>query len=162
VAIDSPQWQTFNALRAETVTNFVKEFRDAMKASKPSLILAGFGDTDPDMERRCCGRDWGAWGKRGLIEEFYLATYTEKADQMVDTVQRARAALGPNVKILAAMTPFNNFVTSNDQMKTIASEQMRGGADGVWVYREDALQKLDLWAGVKAANELVRERQATK
>jgi uncharacterized lipoprotein YddW (UPF0748 family) len=159
VEIGSADYAAFNGLRSDTVTAFVKEFRDTAKGAKPKLIIAGFGDTDPDMERDMCGRDWASWGTRGLIDDFYLATYTEKPEQMAAIVKRARAALGGDkVKLHAALAPFNNFVTTNDAMRAITVQQLAGGADSVWVYREDFLEKLNLWAGVRAANELVRKR----
>lgn len=154
VPIDSSEWTRFNQLRADTVTQFVKEFRDAVKASGKKVSVAGFGDTDPDLEKRMCGRDWGAWGRQGLIDTFYLATYTEKVDQMAPTIARAREALGPNVQLLSAITPFNNFVTTDAQVVEIAKAQLAGGADGLWIYRDDFLETNKLWAGVKQANAL--------
>ena len=76
---------------------------------------------------------------------------------MAAVVKRARAALGGDkVKLHAAISPFNNFVTTNDAMRAITVQQLAGGADSVWVYREDFLEKLNLWQGVRAANDLVR------
>jgi uncharacterized lipoprotein YddW (UPF0748 family) len=158
VPIDSPEWTRFNNLRSDTVTLFVKEFRDAVKATGKSVRVDGFGDTDPNLEARMCGRNWGAWGREGLIDTFYLATYQEKAGQMAGVIKTARDALGPNVRLVAAIAPFNNFVTTDEQLVSIAKAQLTGGADGVWIYRDDYLETSKLWNGVKMANAFAVEQ----
>ena len=152
--IDSPNWKIFNAMRAESVNCFVREFRDAVRQSGRSIRIGGFGDTDPDLEARSCGRDWSAWARRGLIDDFLLATYTEPIGQMAAVVQRAREAVGPKVVLLSALCPFNNFLKTNEEMIAAAKAQMSSGADGLWIYREDYLTQLNLWAGAKSAGEL--------
>ena len=159
-AIDSPNWIAFNRMRADTITMFVKEFRDAVNASGKKIRLAGFGDTDPDLEARMCGRDWAAWGQRGLIDDFYLATYTEKGPQMTAAAKRARQALGPNVKLYSALAPFNNLITTPEQMIEGAKSLLAGGSDGLWIYREDFLTKLNLWDAARAVNELLNRKTA--
>lgn len=158
VAIDSSEWVRFNQLRCDTVTQFVKEFRDAVKATGKKVRVDGFGDTDPDLEARACGRDYGAWGREGLIDTFYLATYQENAGQMAGVIKTVRDAIGPKVTLVAAISPFNNFVTTDEQLVGIAKAQLAGGADGVWIYRDDFLEKNKLWNGVKAANALALQQ----
>jgi|GEM_PF-3322821 len=157
--IDSPNWTVFNRLRSETVTTFVKEFRDALNSSGKSIRLAGFGDTDADLEMRSCGRDWAAWGSRGLIDDFYLATYTEQGDALTQATLRARAALGSKVRLHASLTPFNNFVKTDEQMQIHAGLLMAGHADGLWIYREDALTKLNLWPAAAKVNVTLSQRK---
>ena len=157
--INSPNWIAFNHLRADTVTAFVKEFRDALNSSGKKIRLAGFGDTDPDLEARSCGRDWVAWGQRGLIDDFYLATYVEQGKTLTEVTQRARSLLGDKVKLHASLTPFNNFVKTDEQMQSHARLLMAGNADGLWIYREDSLTKLDLWPAVAKVNRWLGERK---
>lgn len=149
--IDSPRWNLFNQMRAETVNLFVREFREAVAASGRKVVVAAFGDTDPEMEARSCGRDWSAWARLGLIEEFFLATYTEPVSEMEATVAVARKSLGKDVILWSALTPFNRFLKTNEEMEAAAKAQLAGGADGLWIYREDFLRELDLWKGAKSA-----------
>lgn len=155
VSIDSKEFAIFNQMRIDSVTAFVREFRDAVKATGKPIRVAGFGDTDPEVEAQTCARDWAGWGKAGLIDDFYLATYTEKGEQLGLVTQRARRALGPNVQLHAALTPFNRFVETNDQMVDHAKLLMAAGATDLWVYRDDFLEQLQLWDGVKSANQVV-------
>lgn len=155
VSIDSKEFAIFNQMRIDSVTTFVREFRKAVKATGKPVRVAGFGDTDPALEAKTCGRDWAGWGKAGLIDDFYLATYTEKGDDLSKVTERARQALGPNVELHAALTPFNNFVTTNDEMVDHAKRLMAAGATDLWVYRDDFLEQLNLWDGVKSANQIV-------
>jgi uncharacterized lipoprotein YddW (UPF0748 family) len=160
-AIDSPRWQLFNRMRAETVTQFVLELRESIQKSSRRIRIGGFGDTDPRLEAASCGRDWAAWGQRGLIDDFFLATYTEKAAEMPPVVRRARESLGPRVVLLSALAPFNRFLRTNEEMSEAAEAQLEAGADGLWIYREDYLNQLDLWKGAARASHLAGRRQAT-
>lgn len=151
VPIDSPRWKIFNAMRAETVNAFVREFREAVEKSGRKIRVGGFGDTNPEGEARMCGRDWSAWGRQGLIDDFFLATYTEKPAEMPAVVEQARQALGPKVVLFSALSPFNNFIKTNDEMTTAARALMKGGSDALWIYRDDFLTQLNLWDGAQKA-----------
>ena len=155
VPIDSPQWNIFNQMRANTVTAFVREFREAVEASGRDIRVGGFGDTDPAYEARMCGRDVPAWAAEGLIDDYFLATYTEKIDQMTRVVSGVRKLAGTDVVLLSALSPFNRFITTNEEMVAAARAQIAGGADGVWIYRSDYLEELGLWEGAQAAGKLV-------
>lgn len=156
VAIDSPQWNIFNRMRAETVQAFVREFREAVRASGRNIRIGGFGDTIYDLEARSCGRDVPSWARAGLIDDYFLATYQENAAEVSVVVREARSLAGPQVKLLTALTPFNGFVTTNEQMVAVAEAQLKGGADGLWIYRSDALEASDLWQGAQAAADMTR------
>lgn len=156
VPIDSPLWNIFNRMRAETVTAFVREFREAVRASGRDIRIGGFGDTIYDLETRSCGRDVPAWARAGLIDDYFLATYQENAEAVSDVVREARLLAGPRVKLMTALTPFNHFVTTNEQMVAVAGAQLKGGADGLWIYRSDALEASNLWDGARSAAEMTR------
>ena len=156
VPIDSPQWNIFNKMRAETVLAFVREFREAVQASGRDVRVGGFGDTISSGEARACGRDVPSWARAGLIDDYFLATYQENATEVPAVVKDARAQAGPGVKLLTALTPFNRFLTTDGQMVDTAKAQLAAGADGLWIYRSDALEELDLWQGAQAAADLTR------
>lgn len=155
VPINSPQWDLFNEMRIETVTAFVRELRAAIKASGKSVRMGIYADADYDMERRSCGRDYVNWVRQGLVDDVYLSTYTETIGEMERTVARVRTAVGPKVMLYSALSPFNNFLKTNEEMISAANAQLSGGADGLWVYRYDYVDKLKLWNGVRDANQLI-------
>lgn len=156
VPIGSPRWEIFNQMRIDTVTSFVREFREAVEASGRDIRIGGFGDTNPTNEARMCGRSVPAWARAGLVDDYFLATYTEKPDEMPAAVAEARRLAGPDVKLLSALSPFNRFLTSNEQMVDAAKAQLAGDADGLWIYRSDYLEELDLWQGAQAAAALTQ------
>lgn len=155
--IDSPNWTVFNNMRMETVTAFVREFRDAVKASGRDVRVGGFGDTDPVLEARMCGRDYVSWARRGLIDDFFLATYTGDLELMKSQVAEVRAAVGDKVVLYSALCTFQDRLKTEEDMKSAAIQQLDGGADGLWIYREDYLVNLNLWSGARAANDVATE-----
>ncbi|MCC7348929.1 MAG: family 10 glycosylhydrolase [Phycisphaerales bacterium] len=159
VPINSPQWNLFNEMRIETVTAFVRELRAAIKATGKPVRMGIYADADYDMERRSCGRDYVNWVKLGLVDDVFLSTYIEKIGEMERTVARVRAAVGPKVSLYSALCPFNEFLKTNEEMVAAAKAQLSGGADGLWVYRDDYVDKLKLWNGVRDANQLIGAHQ---
>ncbi len=155
--VDSANWKIFNAMRAESVTTFVREFREAIQRSGRKIRLCAFGDGDsgPEMEARSCGRDYGTWCRRGLIDDFFMANYTTPIPKMTEVVQRVRQAISPTVVLHSSLTPFQHFQKTNDEMVAAGKAQLAGGADGLWIYREDFLEQLNLWAGAKSARDLL-------
>lgn len=160
VPINSPEWNLFNEMRIQTVTAFVRELRAAVKASGKPVRMGIYADADYDMERRSCGRDYVNWAKLGLVDDVFLSTYVEKIGEMERTVARVRTAIGPYVPLYSALCPFNEFLKTNDEMIAAAKAQLAGGADGLWVYRDDYVDKLKLWDGVRSANELIMAHPA--
>ncbi len=152
--IGSARWELFNQMRIDTVTAFVREFREAVQASGRDIRIGGFGDTNPAYEARMCGRSVPAWARQGLIEDYFLATYTQKPGEMTDQVVLARGLAGPDVKLLTALSPFNRFHSTHEIMLQVAKEQLAAGADGLWIYRSDYLEEMDLWHSAQAAGEM--------
>lgn len=153
--IDSERWKIFNSMRAESVTTFVREFREAVQRSGRKIRIGGFGDTNPDLEARSCGRDYAAWAQRGLIDDFYLGCYITPIREMTEAVKRVRRAIGPNTVLHSSLSPFKAFQKTNEEMVEAAKAQLAGGADGLWIYREDFLEQLNLWDGAKSARDLL-------
>ena len=154
VPIGSPRWELFNQMRIDTVTAFVREFREAVHASGRDIRIGGFGDTNPANEARMCGRSVPAWARQGLIEDYFLATYTQKPGEMTEQVVVARGLAGPSVKLLTALSPFNRFHATHEIMLQVAKEQLAAGADGLWIYRSDYLEEMGLWHSAQAAAEM--------
>ena len=154
-AIDSENWKVYNKMKAETVTAFVRELRTAVKGSKPNVRLGGYADVDPDMEMRSCGRDYATWCRRGYVDDLFLATYVQKVPEMKTVVSHVRQVIGNDVKLYSSLCPFNEFLKTNAEMVSAANAQLAGKADGLWVYRDDFVDKLKLWDGVQEANAIL-------
>lgn len=151
--VGSPNWELFNQLRRDSVTVFVQELRTAIHGVKPQVRIAGFGDSTLNNDL-CAARDWPAWAQGGYIDDFYSGNYVVPIASMRAEMMQVRQFIGPNVRLHGALTPFNNFLSTEQQMVDATVELVEGGADGLWVYREDALTNNNLWNGAKRANDV--------
>jgi uncharacterized lipoprotein YddW (UPF0748 family) len=158
VPIDSEKWRLFGQMRQDTVTSFVREMRQAIEKSGKKVRLGGFGDTNAFEEADMCGRNVVAWSRQGLIDDYYLATYTGDEEEMREVVANIREQAGPNVVLLSALTPFADRITTNDAMKSAANAQLSSGADSLWIYRHDFLEQHGLWDGAKESSSLAAAR----
>jgi len=155
VPIDSPRWMIFNQMRVDTVTAFVREFREATRSSGRYIRVGGFSDTDANREARVCGRYVPDWARQDLIDDYYLATYTQSIDEMPDVVRQTRELAGDDVMLISALSPFNRFLTTDEELVAASKAQLQGGADSLWIYRYDYLDELKLWGGTQSVAELL-------
>jgi hypothetical protein len=81
---------------------------------------------------------------------------------MEPIVSHVRQAIGNDVKLYPSLCPFNNFLKTNAEMVAAANAQLAGKADGLWVYRDDYVDKLKLWDGVREANAILVHRDGDK
>jgi uncharacterized lipoprotein YddW (UPF0748 family) len=152
VPIGSKKWEIFAQLRAETVTAFLTEFREAVRASGSDIRIGGYAAPDPVRRRAQSGRDYTAWARRGLIDDLYLGMYSENMDEARAAIPPVRQAIGHNVMLYTSLSPYNNYLKSEDELIDMARVQLSCDIDGLWVYRTDYVEKLDLWEGVRRVN----------
>ena len=157
VPIDSEQWNFFNNLRCETVAAFIGELRAAIKASGRQIRLGGFTDNDIEEDARAAGRDAGLWSRRGLVDDVFLAIYFVPITDMPQVVQKAKSLLHPDTPLVTSLCPYRDGLKDNKEMVTATQVQLRSGADGIWIYRSDALE--GRWDGVRKSAHLVEARQ---
>jgi len=157
VPIDSNKWEIFAQLRAETIACFLAEFRDAIKSSERDIRIGVFAAPDPVRRRAQSGRDYGAWGKRGLIDDLYLGMYHESEAEVQSAIPQVRSAIGRGVMLYTSLSPFNNYLKNEDEMIGMAQTHMACDIDGLWVYRTDYVESLDLWQGVLKVSHMTKE-----
>lgn len=156
VATDSAEYQIFQDIRAQSITDFVGELKHAALQCKPDIRFGGFGSVDYQEDADSYGRDWVAWSLNGFAEEVFLATYYEPISEKRANVQTARDALGPDIILHACLCPYDSgtgtHLKTEEQFLQATREQLMGGADAMWIYREDVLAENDLWnAAAKSA-----------
>jgi uncharacterized lipoprotein YddW (UPF0748 family) len=148
VPIGSQRWEIFAQLRAETVTAFLTEFREAVRTSGSDIRIGVFAAPDPVLRRAQSGRDYGAWAKRGLIDDLFLGMYNESIEEVRAAIPLVREAIGNDVLLYTSLAPYNNFLKSEAELIRMAEVHLAYDIDGLWVYRTDYVEKLDLWQGV--------------
>lgn len=153
VAVGSANYNLFNGLRIASVNTWLQEFRTAVAASsRPTINIGGFGDSTLSNDL-CAARDWSAWGQNGWIQTLWLGNYVASIATMKQVLADTRQLVGPSVQIQGALTPYNNFLSSNTQMVQAAQQLLLGSADRLWIYREDALTANNMWDGAGLAND---------
>jgi len=157
--INSANWNIFNEMRSASIVSFIREFRQAIDQSGKKLRFMGFGSRDPELEARSCGRNNIAWAQQGLIDDYIMGIYPDPISEMKAAVQKVRKVIPAHIGVYSSLSPFQKFIKTNDEMRRAAEEQLSGGADGIWIYRSDFLEQLDLWEGAKAAAELQKKHR---
>lgn len=154
--LGTPEWRLFSALRAQHVQEFVEEFHDFMAHSTNPIPIGTIADArwGMDLDIIHLGRNFPAWTQAGLVDEVWIGNYTETPiNQIRSVVNSVRAAVGQDVQLHAALTTWNNFLTTKAQFQAAVREAFLGSADGLFVYREDYLVLNSLWDEAKAAND---------
>jgi Glycosyl hydrolase-like 10 len=154
----STQYQQFAALRAQSVTNWVQEFRQAVDASGRNVRIGTLADHRWDLKFDTVtqGRDFPTWAQTGLIDDVFLANYTEvPINGIRSVVQNVRGAVGPGVTLKSTLTTWNNHLTTQADFFEATLEGLAGGADNVWIYREDFLAGNQLYDEAKATSEKI-------
>jgi len=156
VPINSEKWNLFNNLRCETVAAFIGELRAAIKASGRQIRLGGFTDNDIEEDARAAGRDAGLWSRRGLVDDVFLAIYFVPIADMPQVVQKAKSLLHPDTLLVTSLCPYRDGLKDNKEMVSATRTQLHSGADGIWIYRSDALE--GRWNGLRKSAQLVKAR----
>lgn len=146
--IGSEKWEIFNRMRAETVTQFVREFRDAVTESGRDIRLGGFLGSDADEDRETCGRDISTWASEGLIQDVFMGMYPDRLPQMQGLVSKMRAAVGSGVLLHTSLCPFMRFIQTPSEIADATRAHLAGGSDRIWIYRQDFYEGLDLSAAM--------------
>ena len=157
VDADSPEYTIFAEIRARSVTEFVTELREAALACAPNLRIGGFGGPDPVADATDYGRDYTAWSQTGAIDDLFLAVYDDPLDEHRQIVADNRAAVGDEVRLLSSLASYYGFLSTEDELLSAAREQIMGGADGLWIYREDYLTSQDLWGAAEKAGDRLEQ-----
>jgi len=152
VSESSPEYEIFRQIRAQSVTDFVGELHDAALQCNPDIRFIGFGGPDPNSDARNYGRDYIGWARSGHLDEVHLAIYPEPISQMREIVQNNRNSVGNYAELFSSLCVYNGWVGTEEEMIQATREQITGGADGLWIYREDYLTSLGLWDGAKNAS----------
>jgi uncharacterized lipoprotein YddW (UPF0748 family) len=156
VPVDSPEWQIFARLRAETLSAFLQEFQKAVRGAGSDIRIGIFAAPDPERRWVQSGRDYGSWGRRGLIDDMYLGMYTQTEAEVRKAIPPVRNALGHVVMLYSSLSPYNNRQKNEQELLSMAETQLDCEVDGLWIYRTDYVDKLGLWDGVLSVSGLVK------
>ncbi len=135
--------------RTQTITDFVREARQRIKAINPKLKLSaavwgGYPDTLPSISQ-----DWGLWLKEGYVDFVCPMNYTEDAFRFSALVQKQMKLPGARGRIFPGLgvTASESQLRPDEVVEQIAALR-RGGAAGFVLFdlsqtlRQDVLPVL--------------------
>ncbi len=87
-----PRAAEFLAFRSETMTAFVREARDALRAVRPDIRLSAAVYPSPEAAARQ-SQDWPDWVGKGLLDFVCPMIYTESESAFASMLDACRAAV---------------------------------------------------------------------
>ncbi len=150
---DDPEWLSF---RAEYVTKFMRELREAVKARDAAAPV-----TATMLARERDGYvkvllDWETWVAEGLLDEMYVwFRATSDLDEVERLTREAVEAAGGRLPVIAELSCYHpGSLQWPDPLVEAARRALGVGASAVGVYGSDAVEQLDLWDAIKRISRL--------
>lgn len=148
----TPDDPRFVRLRAEYVTLFIKELRDALKRSGIDLPIGVYNSNTygyPYCLHDVC-QDWVTWENQKLVDEhhpmFLMDSITRlaRAAQSLMEIRRNSVVYGP-IFLAEGFEPAKGFVPTAEMCLDAARRLIKQGCDGLWFCRGAEIQQFDLW-----------------
>jgi uncharacterized lipoprotein YddW (UPF0748 family) len=138
----NPAWNVWLRWNTGRVTVFVRELREALKATGRKVKISAAVFPDAANARVAIGQDWAAWGREGLVDMLNPMIYTNDVKLYE---QLAREAAG-YAKGRTLVCPGIGIGTSHNQNTPEGMlEQMRVtkavGGDGVILFSSSSLKE---------------------
>ena len=138
----NPAWNVWLRWNTDRVTVFVRELKDALKATGRKVKISAAVFPDAVNARVMIGQDWAAWGREGLVDMLNPMLYTNDAKLFE---KLAREAVG-YAKGQTLVCPGIGIGTSHNQNTPEGMiEQMRMSkalkADGVVYFSSTSLKQ---------------------
>ena len=150
---DDPDWLQF---RADYVTRFMVEVRDAVKAAKPDAVFSATmiaGEKDDYLKLL---HDWPAWVEAGAFDELFFWFRTNSdLDALERQMNHAATAINGRCRVIAELSCYHpNSFQEPDLMKKAGRIALDNGADAVGIYRTHGVEQLDFWPVLKEFSRL--------
>ena len=150
---DDPDWLQF---RADYVTRFMVEARDAVKAAKPDAVFSATmiaGEPDDYLKLL---HDWPAWVDAGAFDELFFWFRTNSdLDALARQVNHAATVINGRCRVIAELSCYHpNSFQEPDLMIGAGRIAKDNGADAVGIYRTHGVEQLDFWHVLKEFSRL--------
>ena len=150
---DDPDWLQF---RADYVTRFMVEARDAVKAAKPDAVFSATmiaGEPDDYLKLL---HDWPAWVDAGAFDELFFWFRTNSdLDALARQMNHAATVINGRCRVIAELSCYHpNSFQEPDLMIGAGRIAKDNGADAVGIYRTHGVEQLDFWHVLKEFSRL--------
>ena len=152
---NNPNWVQF---RASYITRMLREFRVEMKKrniNKPIGVFTWVGGPkhkhfgNPLETLMGTYQDNITWAREGLVDNFYTMTYTRDVVELEYQIKNLVSSLhtvNPDVNVIGAVWSTQALHKGGLGADVV----IRNGANGVFFYRVDYLESMELWSEVSS------------
>ncbi len=150
---DDPRWIR---LRAEAVSQFIRELRQDLRDSKIELPIGVYnsGTYGRADSARTVLQDWRVWEEEGLVNEhhpmFLMNAGMNNLIRAVNSIHEVRKngrVFGPI--FLAEGFAGGDDVPTADMVRDAARRLIKAGCDAIWFCRAPEIERYGLWPVVK-------------
>jgi len=141
--------------RAQIVTDFLREIRNAVKQANPETVLSADVSPDPEWSKQAMGVDWSEWVRQGLIDAVCPMIYHRDNNMPVkwveDTARSIVEHVEENNKAVLVIPCVGGSLATTGSMpgwEWVESVKgaMRGGASGILVFADVCLDSSKAWS----------------
>ena len=141
---DDPDWVQF---RADYVTRYMVEARNAVKAVKPDAVFSATmiaGEADDYVKLL---HDWPAWVDAGAFDELFFWFRTNSdLDALARQMKHAADVINGRCRVIAELSCYHpGSFQDPDLMLEAGRIAKDNGADAVGIYRTHGVEQLDFW-----------------
>jgi|GEM_PF-4990339 len=150
-----PRWI---AVKADFVTQFIRELRGDLAASGVSLPLATFNSATFGREDslRTVHQDWLTWERERLVDEhapmilmtFGMSNLCNAVGDLVKIPDRKSIVMGP-IFLDAGFDAEAGVTPTPQRIRDAARRLIKLGCDGLWFCRASEIETHNLWPVVK-------------
>jgi len=152
---DDPTWTQH---RADYVTAFVTDLRTALNKLDRKVELIGEVGPDPQESLRSVMLDWATWADRGLLDGVMCMIYERDTNNTVrSTLIANEAAAKAGIWHMPLLSSEDGNLTTPELLKEGCLKVLKTGVVGTGVYRNDYIEKYNLWPTIKEISHWSRE-----
>ncbi|MDC0935292.1 family 10 glycosylhydrolase [Pirellulales bacterium] len=152
---DDPRWIQ---LKAEMVSQFIRELRGDLEASGISLPIGVYNSGTYGLadSLQTVHQDWRGWEAEALVDEHHpmvlmsagMTTLTRAMQTLLDVKNEHSRVFGP-IFLAEGFNPENSDVPTADMVRDAARRLIKIGCDGLWFCRPAEIEQYDLWPVVR-------------
>ena len=141
---DDPDWVQF---RADYVTRYLVEARDAVKAVKPDAVFSATMIAGEPGDYVKLLHDWPAWVDAGAFDELFFWFRTDSdLDALARQMKHAADVINGRCRVIAELSCYHpGSFQDPDLMLEAGRVAKDNGADAVGIYRTHGVEQLDFW-----------------
>ncbi|MEE3371505.1 MAG: family 10 glycosylhydrolase [Planctomycetota bacterium] len=142
LAPDDPQWIRF---RANYVTQFIAELRNALDQIDKDLKIIACVNPDPQDCLNRAMQDWATWLDRGLSSGVVTMIYERDTNNSLQQVMLANEAIQGRVPHMPLIAPYGGNLMTPAMLRDGSLKCLATGTKAVGFYRSDSIFKYHLW-----------------